>query len=196
MSKAESTIVESGEPKADLWWMPKRILWGYQKSPTQARYRCLNRPMAREWFGRHSSSTAAENHEGQREAPFVPKLEVRRQAVERTQIPAGVTQRPRMRRELMRSSVVTNDLAIARDWQSRVVSIILLKPLRIECNRAWSPLMPSQTNSAIVWITTVTFPPASSFCLSSSGVISAVRNSHTKRCHRTSLLPTYLSFLL
>ena len=33
-----------------------------------------DRPRARAWFERHNSSTAAENHQGQREAPFVPCL--------------------------------------------------------------------------------------------------------------------------
>jgi hypothetical protein len=82
-SKMPANAIKSAHPSSDTVISVK--LFGPYSAPKKnkgfldraARKRdtdVWDRPRARARFGRHNSSTAAENHLGQREAPFVPCL--------------------------------------------------------------------------------------------------------------------------
>jgi hypothetical protein len=104
------------------------------------------------WFERHGSSTAAEHHRSQREAPFGPSLKaagkwsntLKSTAVQRKGYPCAG--------ELMRSGTVKDDLAIARDWRSLVGMIMLSQPMRIEAHRTGNAVMASPAIPAAVQI--------------------------------------------
>jgi hypothetical protein len=96
------------------------------------------------------SSTAAEHHQSQREAPFGPSLKAAGKRSNMLKSTAAKLKGYACASELMRSGTVKDDLAITRDWRSLVEIIVLSKPMRIDAHRAGNAVMASRTIPAAV----------------------------------------------
>ena len=80
----------------------------------------------------------------------MPSLKAARKGSNVLKSTAAQLKRRTRARELMQSSAVKDDFAIARDWRSLFRIIVLSKPVRIDAHRAGNALMASRTNPPAV----------------------------------------------
>ena len=74
------------------------------------------------------------NLQGHREAPFAPSTQAPGKGSNALKSPPLQSKRHAGARELMRTSAVKDDLAIARDLRFFVTRTVLFKPVRINTN--------------------------------------------------------------
>jgi hypothetical protein len=82
----------------------------------------------------------------------VPSLQAAGKGSNALKSTAAQLERCTRARELMLSSTVKDDFAIARDWRSLFRIIVLSKPVRIDAHRTGNTLVASQTIPAAVQI--------------------------------------------